>query len=87
MFDWTADDCVVGRISQVREPALVLLSGPGGLLSDLVVMKAVRAISHRECGRVDGYSAKLQMQSASLGFPIPESGTVTVLPNEGVVGL
>lgn len=43
MFDWTADDCVVGRISQVREPALVLLSGPGGLLSDLVVMKAVRA--------------------------------------------
>lgn len=47
MFDWTADDCVVGRISQMREPASVLLSGPGGLLSvvspDLVVMKAVRA--------------------------------------------
>lgn len=66
MFDWTADDCVVGRISQMREPASVLLSGPGGLLSDLVVMKAVRAISHRECGRVDGYSAKLPSVFPSL---------------------
>lgn len=34
-----------------------------------------------------GDSAKLQTQSASLGFPIPKSGIMTVLPNEGVVRL
>lgn len=82
MFDWTADDCVVNRVSQMRGLASVRPSGPRGRCLPHPELEAGEATERFPTGNVAGW---METRLASLGFPIPKTWIMTVLPNEGVV--